>query len=131
MIIATKFNIGDRVVTIASTSVKLPPEPCAACEATGFVTLLGSSYHCPRCNGKKEVQCTGRGWVISNAGTVADIRIEHGPDYNDSVPRTTVGYFLNQPRSGTVYAEENMLATREAAQAECDRRNGARREVAL
>lgn len=133
MKIETKYNIGDKVVAITRTGVKLPPEQCAACEGSGRVALRGESYNCPRCNGKRETQRTGHGWVIVNAGTVADIRIEHGPprfDYDDNrVLRTHVQYFLNQPGSGTMYDEDNLYPTRDEALAECDRRNGGRREA--
>jgi hypothetical protein len=126
----SKYDIGQAVFSIIRTSVERPPVACPACE-DGHVVLAGERYQCPSCKGKKTVQARAYGWIVSDAGTVGSIQVEHhmarghsyGEDYPDEEWITFVKYMFNTSGSGGVYDEPNLLPSRDEAQAECDRRN--------
>ena len=126
----TKYGIGDYVHLIHRVNVSLPPEPCSACEGTGKCVLKGQSYRCPKCDGKAVTQEQGRGWVISDAGEIRHIEIrtrtpDDSPDDREEWDQRPeeVRYMFARSRSGGVYEEHSLWPSREAALAECERRN--------
>ena len=126
----TKYGIGDDVVSIHRTQVQLPPEKCSACDGTGKCDLKGQVFHCPKCAGKTTTQATGWGWVIVNYGTVRSVEVRtRAPDDSDPTDRDDWDQRPEEVRymfgvgGGSVYEEHQLWPNREAAQAECDRRN--------
>ncbi len=138
MILTSKYEMGQRVWSIQQTRVQKPDRICGACDGTKIVELRGSKYECPECKGRGEVLVYSSGWVITGSGKIGKIAIEHCAPYfekrygDDVVDGgrvfTFVSYMLDTTGigSGTVYEEPNLWPSREEAQAECDRRNGAR-----
>lgn len=139
MKLESKYEMGQELFHIIQATVKLPPVQCDACDGNGDVRLRGETYACPNCNGRKQIQKTGHGWITSASGRVGKIDIEHfgltkwtgetGYDFDDlelGTPITIVKYMLDSTGigSGSVYSEPMLFPSREAAQAECDRRNG-------
>ena len=125
MIFNSKYNIGDSVTVIYKTDVKRPPVACAACDGTGDCLLRGERFTCPKCNGRKTTQATGRGWVIAERGIVGNIRC-HTVTLHDEEEGARDSciyeYMLSDTGSGSLY-QESRLWPRDEAQAECDRRN--------
>jgi hypothetical protein len=103
-------------------------------------------YKCPSCDAKGAIQRTRSGWIVSGSGVVGYIRTTalakfndedvwevHGdwwedephPHPLDSGPLVMVEYMLGSTgiRSGSIWRERDAFASREEAQAECDKRN--------
>lgn len=138
MNIATKFDMWQRLFAIEHQTLRRPPVTCEACEGQKKVTLRGESYDCPKCRGAGEVRHEVSGCVVGMASSVGHIRATretvgehtHFDIWEDEadlgVERTVVEYMLvgSGVGSGRVWREHDLRATREEAQAECDRRNG-------
>lgn len=130
MILTSKYELGQHVFSIYRTHVKLPPVPCTACEGSGRCELRGESFACPKCEGKKQTQATGFGWVIGDSGTIGQVeataRANPESFYDGEEPRDGVlyRYMFSTNGSGTVFWESQLYPSRKDAQAECDRRNG-------
>jgi len=123
----SKYNLGDVVSVITRTSVRLPPERCSACEGEGTCMLRGERYACPKCHGKKETEARGFGWVITDRGTIRNIRAETvrpGIDDDEESGPVLFVYMFTDNGCGTLHPESRLWPTGEA-QAECDRRNNA------
>ena len=137
MNLVSKYEMGQRVWSIQQTRVQKADRTCGACDGAKTVELRGTKYECPECKGRGEVLVYGSGWVITNRGKIGSIRIEHEAPYHHEtygdremlpgVPYSNVKYMLDTTGigSGTLYEEPNLWPSREEAQAECDRRNGA------
>jgi len=124
----SKYNLGDHIYCISRGSVQLPPVTCTACEGSGMCDLRGERFHCPKCSGRGQTLAKGWGWTIADSGTIRSIQAftikdEDRADYDDSGRPYAVKYMFSADGCGTVYAEHELWPSREAAQAECDRRN--------
>lgn len=122
MQIETKFNLGDHVHHIRRCEV-YQDIPCATCLESGKVTIAGDEFVCPRCKGRKLDKRTQMKWMVYDSGTIGKIEIQRytsdAPEYLED--RET--YMFTATGCGTVYNVEELFGDREAAEAECVRRN--------
>lgn len=124
MKVETRFSCGDEVWTIYSESTYRKVD-CLTCERSGSVKIGDETFICPKCHGQsKHDKCVGNLWHIGHKSRVGQVTYEHrvGTGYEDGV---TIRYMIvaTGVGSGTVYKEENVLASREEAQSVCDARN--------
>ena len=126
MNITTQHDLGDEVCVIYNTN-KQVWEGCSFCKGVGEVKGNdGTHERCPRCHqrrGKYTYEPTA--WKITVwVGHVASIRSEVSEP--DRVGTSEgIRYMLRETGcpSGTLHPGENVFATVEEAQAECERRN--------
>jgi hypothetical protein len=125
MNITTKFSLGDTVVPIGRR-IETISDPCPTCEGTGMLALVkGGSVPCTvkECwYGRINRQQT-HPWAV-RADLTSTVGIVRGEHEAASPPEVRYMIFSTGVGSGTVWKEEDLFATDDEAQAECDRRNG-------
>lgn len=116
----TKFTYGDSVYLIGQSPVS---KQCPMCNAT----KLYDGERCPACHATGTIQMERKEWKVMDEPFIIDhFRVSinmHGV--------SGVRYHGHAGFKSLNRAEENLFETVEAAQAECDRRNLVRVEVAL
>lgn len=134
---SSKFDMGQFVTHITRQWVDLSPVTCAACEGSKKVDLRGSQFDCPGCKGAGTVLAKAYGWVLGVTSSVGSIEAKREvvtemtcfyngeEELDEGTERTLVKYMLRATGvgGGSVYDEHCLFASREEAQAECDRRN--------
>lgn len=127
MIVETLYNLDQEVFYIsedyASKIVK-----CVTCKHTGKVMIGDEEFVCPKCRGSSaHPQSCGRKWFFNGSGKIGRIDVAStSPKYIEGRHKPVeVQYMLDSTgvHSGTLHNEDTVFPTREAAQAECDRRN--------
>jgi hypothetical protein len=128
MKIETRFDLGQTVWAIRHQGV-YRIIACEVCGKTGKITIGTEEFVCPKCNGKSAhpiwsgekhyVSCHG---IVGQVAPVyVDTRFcdyaKEPIQHNYMIDSTGVG-------SGQVWRENELFASREEAQAECDKRNG-------
>ena len=117
-----KFNIKDKAVFI---EYDYYPEKCNICDGKKKVTIKNEKFECPKCNGKGSIY-VNKEWRVNDEYGLSEIiafsnesgktyAVFHRVAYTDII-------------EGTHYTHEYVLlkdcfATKEQAQAECERRN--------
>lgn len=136
MEIKTKLNIGDKMYFIHKIE-GVEINSCISCNGTGKITLAsGKTFNCPECYGEGHFKkITTKQWrplddrnnVISMYGQpVGKIEISITKDGRKKNPDIDIKY---TPKGfGNFFQEEDVFASHEEAQAECDRRNKALQE---
>lgn len=115
MEIKTKFNVGDKVFVIDKNRITMV---CPECQGIGELKFNEITYYCKECNGKGKVQSDDLKWVIREK--VKEItKIDTHSDRGG----TDIYYKDNGFYSDFIGEEKNCFATKEQAQAECDKRN--------
>jgi hypothetical protein len=122
MMIETKFGVGDTVYKI-NNERKQRRRACTACDGLGRISLPdGDKYNCPACGGRGVfIDWEPTKWLVAARMTVGQVRIHVSFEDKDDEERymtheTGVG-------SGTLHNALDLFATKEEAQAECDKRN--------
>ena len=125
-----KFGVGDRVWCIAH-EYRPRKEPCARCGGRGkLVGLDGAEQHCcaPRCHqGNVTVEAFSQ-WEILGEDTVGRVcACAYSPGRGGEKGDRYEEYMLHGTGvgSGRIWHSDLVWPSREAAQAECDRRNTA------
>jgi hypothetical protein len=127
MKIETKFNLGQLVYPIAQR----PGEKfvkCETCLGIGeiIINATGKERICPDCYGRRgSTEYQALEWNVCNeyASHIGKVNIElYDDEYKD---KNRYAYMISATGigSGTIWYEENLFASREEAQAECDLRN--------
>ena len=136
MKIETKFDFGDRVYCIKQDHEQVL-EKCSFCAGIGSINGAdGTRKLCPECYGRKgKIVYKRKKWLIRNVLTIGQIKAEiqcaHDGEvsifdnYGSQEEKRKIKYMAYETGigSGSVYDEELLFATREQAQAECDKRN--------
>ena len=127
MEITTKFNLGQKVYPIRSFRKELITT-CPICDGIGEVTISGKEYTCPECCGSgTRTLVEPQKWqvvdeYISKIGKIAvELYAERYQKRNEGHTRYMLG--ATGVGSGTLWNEDDLFATIEEAQAECERRN--------
>lgn len=128
MKIETKFDIGDKIIEILSTTFT-KRESCPVCNGTGniFIKNYGEQC-CPKCYGKGYEQIYGQ-----EAWRIADADDNYGEFYSRPIGRIEIKiegkrspnievYYMRK-NTGNKVNENNCFQTKEEAQKECDKRN--------
>lgn len=116
MEIKTKFNVGDKVWVINEINGY---EKCPKCRGNGKVLVGNIDYYCKECYGEGKVLAQTVKWRANeNSNTITQIRI-----FTDEGGTDVAYYDGNIIVSDYLGAEKNCFATKEQAQAECDKRN--------
>lgn len=117
----TKFNIGDKIFIIQSTTY-VGKNICTACNGTKYINLGGDSFMCPKCSGIGYIENYDKEqWRVTTDSECAKrpigkVEIESDGKYTD------ITYF---PKNmGSFFHEIDCFKTEQEAQEECDRRNG-------
>lgn len=110
MEIRTKFNIDDTVWIIKSEKKE---EDCKYCEGKGVVKIKDKEFGCPYCHKEKKV-AEKDFYFVDKTIKITDIRI-----WCLFVPE--IRYF-DENKYEVAY-EEDCFATKEEAEAECNKRN--------
>ena len=120
MKIETKFDIGDKVITINRTFTRTE-KTCPLCKGEKRFRATADpdfSIDCPTCAGTGMVgEYNGSRWTVAGEDEIEQIHVSNyrNPKFN------TIDYTLCKA-SGTVY-ERNVFSSVKDAQTECDRRN--------
>jgi hypothetical protein len=141
MDITTKFSTGQEVVHIFRVN-NLVWVPCKKCNGQGFLlNSEGEQKLCRDCWGRRGRQeRIGLEWQITGTFTIGMVRatvVNVDPERHEGMFNNTghcfkegndeqeVEYMFYETgiRTGHIYYEKDCFATREEAQAECDRRN--------
>jgi hypothetical protein len=124
-----KYELGQLLYAITSTTYYVW-EPCVICDGEGYIyNPKEVKFLCPKCCGNKGSNKYGdRRYVQSHSGYVGKIAVEllDRPYVEDTSYRSTmVTYMLDTSGviSGTLWGEDNLFATSDDAQKECDKRN--------
>lgn len=117
----TKFNIGDKIFIIQSTTY-VGKNTCTACNGTKYINLDGDNFICPKCSGIGYIEnYDKKQWRVITEGECA-IRPIGKINVEIEGKNIDVTYFPR--RMGSFFHEENCFGTEQEAQEECDRRNG-------
>lgn len=128
MNIKTRFDLGQKVWLIVNASRNMKPN-CSFCDGVGKVFIEGAgkkvvSQKCPECYGHGYIsKYSPEEWKPEFESTIGKIDIEY---YDQREKRkNSINYMLyySGVGSGSVLKEENLFASLEEAQAECDKRN--------
>lgn len=125
MNITTKFSLGD-VVTAINRGNRQEWVDCPLCLGTGDITVSESATirRCPECYGKKgKTYWREEQWTTRHTSTIGKVNIELYGDEYDGTDREQYMLASTGVGSGTLWPVDQLWATREEAQAECDRRN--------
>jgi hypothetical protein len=130
MILETKFDVGQMVWPVRTSDCQILVL-CSVCDNTGKVVISGEGFRCPKCLGRgRHLQSGGTRWWVDTGASSRVGRVEasaHADDY--PVPRHEDGqprYMLEGRGTGTpctLWSEDKLFATQEAAQARCDEQN--------
>ena len=134
----SKYNFGDKVYTITNNKRK-DIRSCRFCGGKGMIVGANTeSRLCPECYGRRvEHYWIDEGWRVDRKLTIGEIRIRHRCKSNGEDPDSIFSnygpqeeeyeeeYMCNETGigSGYVLKVERLWATKEEAQAECDRLN--------
>ena len=145
MRIETKFELGQRVCRIIKKR-KAIRIPCPECGGVSEITTpAGGKLICRKCDmatyhGHEKGTVSSyeeSAWLVFGGGTIGRVTVERY-DYNGGNPDSKFGNFAPpEPGSdkeeymlwetgvgsGTLYYAKDLFATKEEAQAECDKRN--------
>lgn len=121
MQLTTKFDLGQQVFGICIhrlESVAL----CRLCNDTNQITIQNEPFTCPKCKGGKPYI---EKMIVSDWGRIGKVQVEQYEKPNQYDELSRISYMLTSTGigSGTVWYEEKLFATREEAQAFCDRKN--------
>lgn len=126
MKIETKFDLDQAVWTI-SDSAAYRIVKCMVCVA-GKLTIGNEEFVCPKCEGKSaHPHYAGRKWHVSHQGVIGKIQTEQYGACAPSYARNNrITYMIDSTGvgSGQCWEEADLFATREDAQAECNKKNG-------
>lgn len=136
MKIITKFNLGDKVTHIRMGMKTTTPE-CTSCSGTGKIILDdGETTCCPKCHGAGyHVKHDKMEWAPMAALTLGEVRvvvtdspgIEGEETFDNFKPqkdrKETYMAIETGIGTGNNYNANDLFATREEAQAKCDKRN--------
>ncbi len=127
MTITTKFDIGEKVFEIISSSY-VGRKTCAACSGRGNIPLdNGEKYRCPECFGKGYEEVYGqKEWRLGRDEEDGDFFERPIGQINIEVigqrpSKTKIRY--TRKGTGNCMYEEQCFATEAEAQAECAKRN--------
>lgn len=123
MEIHAKFDISDRVYEIASTRTTTFIK-CNTCDGTGTVTIKKHKLTCPKCRGRKGETVYGdSAWQVTRILTIGQVIVK--VTIGEDEPEQEEGYMCIETgiNSGNVYDGAELFESKEAAQAECDKRN--------
>ena len=121
MNIKSKFNLDDKVFIIQRRGENKLLS-CPTCKGKGKVTInnTNETITCPSCYGSGiERKWIPEEWKIAYESKIGIIYVEKNRNKNKityMVDATGIG-------TGTLWSEENVFATKEEAQKECDIRN--------
>ena len=120
MKLESRFEMGQVVYYISRGRKKMEVE-CGFCGGAGRIDGLdGQESSCPKCHRRGyNIEYQKLAWNVRDPHfTIGQIRVQagHNPEERYMCHETGIG-------SGTLYDGDNMFATREEAQAECDLRN--------
>jgi hypothetical protein len=133
----SKFSLNNTVYAIAQR-MEQKFIVCAECGGEGWATFAnGKKTRCSKCFGDKgSHKNVAMKWIIEARLTIGQIRIvltnivsdgmfDNVGHYEEGKTEQKVEYMAYETGigSGRVHYEENLFATEEEAQAECDRRN--------
>lgn len=124
MTYTTKFDMG-QTVWIVSRAEHRRIVKCLTCESVGKIHIGGEEFVCPKCCGASSYpQYAGSKAYIAHTGVIGKISVEHEPSAYDG-KQMDISYMIDVTGigSGTVWREENVFPTREAAQQHCDSAN--------
>lgn len=127
MELQSKFGLGQNVHTIKLVN-ELSYSPCLTCGGDGHVIVGGYSVSCPaRCSGGKVVGGADPTWQVDFYSHIGRVQITK---YLDGLGEDEVCYMLKATGvgSGQLWSDDQLFASKEDAQVECDRRNAARLE---
>ena len=133
MEIKTKFNHGQRVQAIIQGQEKYT-EKCPICEGNGYFTYKDKKIEC------SESGCWGKGYITKYKETnwhipknidsigwsnfeIQKIGVELYNPNNKKVSKNRSWIYYMADSSGTMWNEDNLFASVEEAQAECEKRN--------
>ena len=137
MRIDTKFEVDQQVCKIRNRREE-KWIPCAFCKGTGGVVGAdGTRGNCPKCYGAKGcAEFLPTKWQIDEVLTVGEVRVEvrgehksiedsRCSNYGSQSAKRVEAYMCRETGigTGTLHSVEDLFATEEEAQAECDRRN--------
>jgi hypothetical protein len=125
MNIQTKFGLGDSVYRICKDHVT-KYVPCNYCDGTGKVTVVGKPERtCPDCTGRKgKDEWFGQEWqVLNGIDKIGNVRVSLYFDSEGGIDEYQYMLFETGVGSGTLWKADQLYATEEEAQAECDKRN--------
>ena len=109
MEIRTKFGIKQKVWVIRLSEVF---EKCPICDGKERIKYKGEYFRCPECDGDGKVRKIYPQWVVKFRGSIKRIIINCNKEISYDVD------YENEE-------EKNLFSTKEEAQKECDKRNGA------
>ena len=129
MEITTKFNLGQEVYPIRSFRKEVT-DPCPTCDGVGVVVIAGKEYRCPECYGSgTNTHLEPQKWQVINeyASKVGKVSVELYAEryHNRKGNEDQIRYMIEATGvgGGSLWNEDDLFATIEEAQAECERRN--------
>jgi hypothetical protein len=137
MNIKTKYNINDTVYLIMSKQVQVS-DKCDGCEGNRVLVLKnGDACHCPKCYGRGFIsRIEPTKWQIHQTLTIGLVRAtvqnlkktgmyDNYGEHEEGGDKTSVEYMAYETGigSGSIWYEEDLFDSSEAAQAACDARN--------
>ena len=127
MQITTKFNLGQTVYPIRSCP-KQVVTTCSTCGGSGRVTIVNKGYKCPECYGTgTKTHTEPQKWQVVDTAIskIGSVSVELYTKYHQKINENQIRYMLEATGvgGGTLWNEDDLFATLEEAQAECDRRN--------
>lgn len=132
MVIKTKFNFGQRLWHICYSTLK-GTRKCKCCGGRGELNDYAyGSRQCVACRGKGTVQEFGPAqWIVAdklyNVGHIQARMLD--PEEArpaEGYPEREIRYMMTQTGfrgGGTLFSEEDLFESREAAERECRKRN--------
>ena len=117
MEIKVKFEMGQQVYYVGGVHIKYDQihVPCETCDSTGIVKIKGKEFECPQCGGETRADHEHRKMYFSKPSTVprtiGQIRVKI------TGKKQEIQYMCKETgiNSGTVYDENRLFATYEAA----------------
>lgn len=128
MEIITKFNLNQKVYPICNYQKEVVTT-CPTCDGIGEVTIADKEYICPECYGSgTKTFVEPQKWQVINEyiGKIGKVAVElYVERYQKRNYEDQIRYMLKSTGvgSGTLWNEDDLFATIEEAQAECERRN--------
>lgn len=137
MNITTKYSLGETVWAIRQDFFQRIVR-CVACENTGIIKINDEEFTCPKCHGDaKHPVGAGRKHFVFESGEVGNVRFEttagkwaasnsnYDWEEGEHKDEIEIKYMLSCTGIGfgTLWDEESLFPSREAAQAYCDSKN--------
>lgn len=123
----SKYSIGHTVWMVRDERFQRIIK-CFACKNTGEIAIGEEKFICPKCQGRAaHAQYAGQKYYVYDSSTVGKIIIEDYPtNYNKDEPNPKFTYmlFATGVGSGTIWNQEDLFDSREAAESFCAIKNG-------